>query len=299
MPLGLYHYKILYEILSDINTIHDEEKIASYILSKISKDINAEGGTIFILKDDGLLWPAACYGAPIETLRKIELKIGMGAAGTAAKQRQVVRVDRLRDGPGLSADYDKITGLATRNALAAPILFGGRLEGVIEFVNKRGSPFSPADEELAGVLGQVAGSALEKARSQSDLKKSETLKQSILETLTAGIIIVDPALNILLYNKRAKEILKPCGSLFRKGAPLKAIEAFYGALVEQLRMVLDSGMAQTRQENLFGVDGMRQKIGYSCAPVTDGAGRLLGASLLFQDITHVGEAVAAPAQVKI
>lgn len=167
--LGLFHYRILYEILLDLNLIYDEDFIASHTLKKVSDMINAEGGTIFLLKANDILYPQASYGMPVDILRVQEFKIGKGIVGAVAAGRKTAKVDFPQKDKRFDAVTDRIVGFTTRNLLAAPIICGDKLVGVIEFVNKRSGLFGSADEELLMALGGVVGSAMEKSRMYKEL----------------------------------------------------------------------------------------------------------------------------------
>ncbi|MBI4063035.1 MAG: GAF domain-containing protein [Elusimicrobia bacterium] len=280
-----HHYQILYEVLRDIYLMDNEEELAGYILIQISKALQTNGGTIFLAKGDHL-HPMAATGIPLEELRKYEFKIGEGIAGAVAKTKAPLTVENAKTDPRFSDTVDVKTGFVTRNITAAPILYGQEVRGVIEFLNKIEGPFKPTDQEFITILGKVAGLALERIHLNVELAASEKLKQAVIESLAAGMIIVDRRLNLLIANSRAYEILGRTTAQLYPGASLAALQPDYPAIIDCVEKVLVSRAAIRRQEGLFNVNGAPKKIGYSCVPVGQKESAPFGAALLFQDITE-------------
>ena len=100
MKLGLFHFQVLYTILENIHYIYDEHQLSEVVLDNISHALNAEGGTIFRLSDDGnVLEPLAAYGASTDDLKRHSFQKGRGVVGWVAQYNQPVKVDNPRGDP--------------------------------------------------------------------------------------------------------------------------------------------------------------------------------------------------------
>lgn len=286
--IGLYHYQILYELLLEINLIYKEEELAHHVLQKITKAFDAEGGAIYVIRDDENLLPLASYGLDADKLKKIPFQVGIGLVGWVAKTRQCIRMGLPRQDPRFSRIDNGQNGFAICNMLAAPIMFGNKLEGVIQFVNKRGTVFGVGDEELLYFLGRVVGSALEKTRGHKELETSQILQQAVINSLSAGMIVTDIDSHLLLFNSRAQEILRGLPQL-KRGWDIAQWKPWLADIVDSLHRVIRERQPALRQENRSSWQGQEKILGYSCVPVISAQNQLLGTSLLLQDITHLGQ----------
>ena len=85
MPLGLFHYQILCDVLEKIHYIYDETELAETILLKVSEALDTEAGSIFKIHPDATIEPLSAYGAPLDSLKKIQFKTGKGVVGWVAQ----------------------------------------------------------------------------------------------------------------------------------------------------------------------------------------------------------------------
>jgi signal transduction histidine kinase len=143
----------------------DLDQLLELILNKITELLEADRATLYLLDETrGRLLSRIMVG---EEARSIELPLGEGLAGYAAKTGRVVRVkDAYRDKRFLRT-WDDVTGYRTRSILAAPMKnHVGRTIGVIQVLNKqRGEgEFSQHDEELLGALATQAAVSIDNSR---------------------------------------------------------------------------------------------------------------------------------------
>jgi transcriptional regulator with GAF, ATPase, and Fis domain len=106
-------------------------------------------------------------------LDEFEVETGVGIAGWVAKHGQGVLVNDVSRDARFFKGIDQRTGFQTRAILCAPLRFGNRVLGIIEAINpKRADGFTESDLELLTAFGDVAASALERARTVSALRGS-------------------------------------------------------------------------------------------------------------------------------
>ncbi|MBI4063784.1 MAG: GAF domain-containing protein [Elusimicrobia bacterium] len=280
--LGLFHYQILCEVLERVHLLKTQDEIAAFVLEKVSQALNSEGGTIFLIEPDGqFLTPRAAYGAPIEALQKFKFPMGQGVVGWVAKSREPVYVEDVRKDPRFFDSIDAQTGFSTSSIVAAPILFGAKVEGVLEFLNKKEGKFNEADLELIAILGREVGAAIEKAVLDEAAQKATTLEWAFSH-LGAGVVIADPHHRVIMANPRAKEILGTPTFAISEGDRLDKLENAWPDLAYSAKKVMETSLPIRRQQTSFYPQRI---VGFSCVPLTDHEGTVAGAALLLQDIT--------------
>jgi adenylate cyclase len=284
MPLGLFHYQLLTGVLEKIHFIYDEEELADTILSGVASALNAEGGSVFKIMPDGSIYPLAAYGATVDSLRKIPFSVGKGVVGWVAEYAQPVKVDDpMRDKRFMEAS-DSSTGFKTRSILAAPILGRGKPVGVIEFLNRKGGPFAAPDLELISMVGREIGIAFENVALFKKLEESRAFQESIVNSLSAGIVMVDLQFRLRRMNpiaqkllwlelKENEEIFPPAGDVLRS----------YPELIQVLRDLAASDSPHTTKKIRLQVGKMPVELWYYGVPILSKGGERLGTALLLQD----------------
>src|SRR6185369_4837271 len=100
------------------------------------------------------------------------------------------------------------SGYRTRNILAVPISdkAGERL-GVVQVLNKRGGAFTAVDIRRARAFCAQIAVAVQNAQLFSDVLALKNYNESILKSLSNGVITLDQKLNIVKINEAAERIL--------------------------------------------------------------------------------------------
>jgi GAF domain-containing protein len=284
MKLGLFHFQLLYNVLENIHFIYDENELAEVVLEKVAEALNASAGTIFRIESGGSIVPLASSGASLESLRRAEFRVGKGVAGWVARYVQPVKVDDPKKDARFSMAVDKETGFKTRSIVAAPILARGRAIGVIEFLNRRDGPFTVPDLELISMIGREVGIAFENAVLVRELRRSRAFLESMMDSLSAGLIVLDGEGRVIELNPRAQALLDLS---WRAGDPLldaKEVLAPHPEMRAVVRKAVESAAALSRRE--LRTKGGRV-LGWSGVPIRAKEGQRLGTAVLFQDITKL------------
>lgn len=285
MKLGIFHFQLLYDVLTDLHFIYDEKELAKYILSKVSDALNSEAGTLFHLKSEGVLYPLASYGVPVEKLRQLSFHVGVGVVGWVMQYMQPIKVEHPEQDPRFYGGVDKVTGFKTKSIIAAPVVAKNKPLGVIQFLNRRDRPFAIQDLELISMLGREIGIALEHIRLIKEIEKNRALREAVTNSLFAGILVIDPQENLLEINPRAKEILQLKEETIQENIPIQKVLANYPSLIKICKEINNSSQILRRSEITIEINQEKRHIGYSGVPVIDRNGNRLGSAVLFQDIT--------------
>jgi PAS domain S-box-containing protein len=285
MALGLFHFQLLHNVLERIHFVYNEDELAETVLEHVSQALYAEGGTIFQLQPAGVLFPLACYGAPIDRLRALPFAKGRGVVGWVVEHAQPVKVDFPSKDTRFVGSADAATGFKTRNIIAAPIMSHGETVGVIEFLNKREGAFTIPDLELVSMVGREVGIAFENARLVKRLRATQALLSAMTDSLSAGILMVDQHEHILRVNPSALKILGAQDTADQwVGRPVREKLGQLPDFLKAVSAVVTASGPIPRAEVRITINSSPRVIGYSGSPVKDANDRI-GSVLLFQDIT--------------
>ncbi|MFH1415504.1 MAG: GAF domain-containing protein [Elusimicrobiota bacterium] len=284
--LGLYHFKMLFDIMHSIHTINNTEELISYSLSKIANAMSSGGGTIFLRQPDETLYPVASFGINVEELRKQVFKVGEGFVGWAVEHIEPVKAEKTVADNRFNKSVDKSTGFETRNLIAAPITSKGRAIGAIELLNRLGGPFVEVDLEFITVIGRELGIAIDHMDLIEKLEDKRILLNALLGSLATGLIMLDIEGKLLEMSPYAAEVLGLDydkiirGTIFSqvfKGCPEEFVKA-----VDKITKLTEP---VKRQEARVVINGKEKIIGYSGAPLFNDDIHM-GYTMLFQDITR-------------
>ncbi len=147
-------------------------------------------------------------GDPEALTKSLRLKLGEGIAGAAAAQRISINVADAAADPRVYRAADVLTRFDTRSILAVPMVDDGRLVGVLEVLNKRGSRgFNELDQRILEMFSGLAAIAITRARLIEENLRAAQLAavgqavagishhtKNILMALDASVEIVDRGL---------------------------------------------------------------------------------------------------------
>lgn len=159
----------LYRVEELLAAVSDLDRLLDTILVESKGLADAEGSSILLYdeaREDLYFQAALSDTGDTRALReRLRLKLGEGIAGEAAAKRASIRVEDARIDSRFHEGGDALTELETRSLLAAPMLSGETLVGVLEVVNKRGGfGFTDFDEHILEMFSALAGVAVNRAR---------------------------------------------------------------------------------------------------------------------------------------
>jgi L-methionine (R)-S-oxide reductase len=131
------------------------------LLARLTSHFDCPVGTVHLLAPaDGLLHLTAQQGLPPFVLDKVQrIPIGKGMAGIAAERRQPVQVCNLQtDQSGVVRPGAKLTQM--EGSLAAPMLAGDRLVGVLGVAKPVAYEFTAAEQQLLLDVGSMFAARL-------------------------------------------------------------------------------------------------------------------------------------------
>ncbi len=163
---------MLIEVTERINSTLDLDELLSRIAEIVKRAIDYEVFAILLLNEKTQeLRVHFSLGHPRDLVRNLRIKVGQGIVGRAAQTRRSVLVNDVKDDPTYIPSL-----AAIRSELAVPLLFKGRLIGVIDLEAAQPDFFNDSHVSLLELLASRMALAIENARLyRRTLRQARTL----------------------------------------------------------------------------------------------------------------------------
>jgi PAS domain S-box-containing protein len=177
-------------------------------------------GFLFVDEADQTLRPHPSYfGVPPEAIANLRVPLNQGLTGWAMRVRQPIRVGDVTSDPHYIAGVP-----GTRSEMAAPLVVGERVIGVVNVERPRPDVFSGEDLRLLATLASQLATIFEKARLDAELalhaamlerrveertteiRRQQARTQAILDALGEGVVVTDSRGTIQYLNPAAQAL---------------------------------------------------------------------------------------------
>lgn len=233
------------------------------------------------------------YTSHAEALGDRELRIGAasGLVGQAFRTGAVVNTADAYHDPAFDPWLDQVTGYRTCTTLYAPIIGAdGKCVGVVELLNKKHGTFNTSDERrLAGLASQM-GVAVDYARLFDQIMTIQSHNESMLRSLSNGVITVDLDRVVSYVNPAAGRILRLDGDLIDR--PLAEIfDGFNAWVIDAIDEATEAGEEKSLPNSEFFIASADDWIAanLSVIPLLDGRQATFGAMLVIEDLQREKE----------
>lgn len=153
------------------------KETAQKLTNTIMKYFHAAASSFFIPQGTAL---KAVYAS--DFFGEIEVGKGRGIAGYTAETKRIYFTNDPYDDRHFEPVFDEKSGFITKNILAIPLLENGELNGVLEFLNKKGG-FEPLDIKEAQELTDFTNIIIMDKRREEALKQSELKYRGIIDNM--------------------------------------------------------------------------------------------------------------------
>lgn len=175
-------------------------------ISTITRILEAERSTLFIndQKTNEL------YTEVGEGLGKTQIRFPnhLGIAGSVFTSGKIINIPHAYSDLRFNPAFDKSTGFFTRSILAAPVRNkAGVVIGVTQVLNKKRGEFTASDESQLVAINTQISMAIENAKLFDDVQNMKNYNESILESMSNGVITINESNKIVTCNKSGLRIL--------------------------------------------------------------------------------------------
>jgi adenylate cyclase len=277
------------ELLTIVEAISTElhlDVLFTRIMAAATQLLNAERSTLFLYDaatDE--LWSQVAEGTG---QKEIRIPSHAGIAGAAFGGSEPLVVPDAYADPRFNRTIDLTSGYHTRNILAVPITerTGDHL-GVVQILNKRGGAFTPMDIRRAKAFCAQIAIAIQNAQLFSDVLSLKNYNESILKSLSNGVITLDQNLHVVKINEAAERIMgiaadgvlnRPASQVFGNRNPW---------ITRSLDYVASMGASDYHADTDFALpDGTTAAVNLTAAPLFETEGKSIGCMLVLEDITR-------------
>lgn len=171
--------------------------------------------------------------------------------------------------------------------IALPILHEDQLIGFLLLGTKlSGDPFFTEDIDLLTTLVSQAAIAIRNAQLYQEVTLVQEYVANIVTTMESGVIALDAAGKVSLFNPAAERITGLPANDLRSAS----VSSLPNALSNPLHATLSDGQQRTQAETaIYDTTGRYVPISCSTYPLRDRLGTLLGAVVVFTDLSRLKE----------
>jgi len=271
------------DIVADLTSEIDLKELLRKVMSEATRMLNADRSTLF-LNDEKTneLWSQV--GEGLETTQ-IRFPNHLGIAGAVFTSSETVNIPHAYADLRFNPAFDKQTGFFTRSILCVPVINKeGKTIGVTQVLNKRGGPFTEEDESRLKAFTAQVSIGLENAKLFADVQAMKNYNESMLESMSNGVITMDEerkivtcnAAGLRLFNVEPEDILEKQAEEFFVEQNAWLIEK-----IDRVDETLES--ANFMDASLKGEEDL--SVNLTVLPLFDEEKKKLGTMLMIEDIS--------------
>lgn len=274
----------LLDVTSAISSELQLDPLLTKIITVTSEMLAAERSSLFIYDPKAdQLWSRVAQGAEIKEIR---FPASAGIAGACFRAGQPLHIPDAYADMRFNQEFDRKTGYRTRNILCMP-LFNKRGEcvGVMQVLNKHAGQFSVTDERRLRAFTAQAAIALENARLFDDVLNVKNYNESILKSLSNGVITLDADRRIEKVNEAARLLLGVDDACLHR-----TLDDVFGAdnawLAASVEKVAGTGKSDMALDTDIHLAGGPVAVNMNTVPLIDIAENNIGFMLVIEDISR-------------
>jgi adenylate cyclase len=275
------------EFMKVVSEISSELKINSLlqkVMGEATRMLNAERSTLFLNDEKkNELWSEVGQGLNAQQIR---IPNHAGIAGSVFQSGKTINIPYAYADLRFNPAVDRQTGYFTRSILCVPVVNQqGKIIGVTQVLNKGGGPFTQEDESRLKAFTAQISIALENAKLFDDVESMRRYNQSVLESMSSGVLTLDATSNIATCNAAGMRILKARATEILD-KPAK--DFFVGPnawILEKLRRVDETKSLDLTMDGEMEVRGERKSVNVTVMPLATLDRKQLGSMIMIEDIS--------------
>jgi signal transduction histidine kinase/cell fate (sporulation/competence/biofilm development) regulator YmcA (YheA/YmcA/DUF963 family) len=229
---------VLNEMSTSLSSTLDLDQVLTLIMERINAVLKVEAGSLLLVDEETeeLVFQIA-LGEKAEGVKPFRLQMGQGIAGQVAQSGKPLMIsDAQKDRRHYKA-VDVTTDFLTRSILCVPMIFKGKVTGVIEIMNKLEGGFTESDLTLLNSIATYAAIAIENAR----------LHQSVLAERDRVVVAQEEVQKKLARDLHDGPTQLVAGMLMRLDFIQKALTRDPSLVEGELNQLIDLGQRATHQ----------------------------------------------------
>jgi adenylate cyclase len=272
------------DIVSDVTSEIDLGTLLRKVMAEATRMLDAGRSTLF-LNDEKTneLWSQVGEGLGVTQIR---FPNHLGIAGAVFQTGETINIRHAYADSRFNPSFDRQTGYFTRSILCVPVVTKkGKRIGATQVLNKRGGPFTAEDESRLKAFTAQVSIALENAKLFDEVQNMKNYAESILQSMSSGVITLDEELKVLTCNAAGLRILRASdGDLLRR----KAADVIGGAnawVLERVKRVEETQAPDISMDAPLEANGDHLSVNLTVVPLLSGEKKKLGTMLMIEDIS--------------
>ena len=195
------------DLVADITSSLELSVLLRRVMSEATRMLKADRSTLFLNNErTNELWSEVGEG-----LNAVQIKLPntAGIAGAVFQSGRTINIPHAYADLRFNPAFDRKTGYFTRSILCVPVVNKhGKVIGVTQALNKRGGPFTAEDEARLKAFTAQVSIALENAKLFDDVQNMRNYNQSMLESMSNGVLTLNDEGRIQTCNAAGYRIFK-------------------------------------------------------------------------------------------
>lgn len=193
----------LYRLSSSLMEKVDLKETLHHLLSSTSSLFQTDVSSVHLLDRKTGAMVLEASGAPTgEADGDADISVGEDLIGWVAGEKRPILVNEISEDARF-ARYPQARK-RVRSALAAPIMVGGELMGVLSFASTEPRNFSSEDLQMLVTISNLAASLIARAELyHMVLSRSEV----IVASMSSGLLVTEPGGKVVMANQAARDLL--------------------------------------------------------------------------------------------
>ncbi len=272
------------DVVSDITSDIDLFAVLRKVMRETTRLLDAERSTLFLNDEKtGELWSRVGEGLGTSEIR---FPNDRGIAGAVFTSGETINIPHAYADLRFNPAVDRQTGFFTRSILCVPVTSKtGRIIGVTQVLNKRGGSFMPEDESRLKAFSAQVSIGLENAQLFNDVQRMKNYNESMLESMSNGVITLDTDGRIITCNHAA---LAMTGMDSAELTSVTAGELFSGVnewVLERIARVNATGRQEIAVDAGLLLGEREISLNLTVLPLNDAQQERIGSLLMMEDIT--------------
>ncbi len=272
------------DVVADITSEINLTPLLQKVICEVTRLLSAERSTLFLYDERaGELWSKVGEGLGADELR---MKSDAGIAGRVFTTGEIVNIAHAYADLRFNPAFDKQTGFFTRSILCVPIINKhGSTIGVTQVLNKMSGPFTAEDESRLKAFCAQVSIALENAKLFDDIQNIKNYNESMLQSMSNGVITLDEDYRIITCNSAGLRIIQrrvtdvvqqPASSVFSEPNAW---------VLERVARVAESQAADIAMDAELTFKGKVFSVNATALPLMNAERKMIGTMIVIEDIT--------------
>jgi adenylate cyclase len=272
------------EVVSEVSSEIQLGPLLQRIMETVTRMLDSERSTLF-LNDERTNELYTEIGQGLGAT-KIRLPNHVGIAGAVFTSGKTINIPYAYADLRFSPAFDKQTGFFTRSVLCVPVVNkNGKTIGVTQVLNKRGGPFTDEDEARLRAFTAQISIGLENAQLFDDVQNMKNYNESMLESMSNGVVTFDEEGRIVTCNAAGLRIFTAA----REDIVGRPADQFFTGpnawILEKLRTVEETQASAVTMDAEMAFGGETRSVNATAVPLRSNRAERLGSMLLVEDIS--------------